>query len=113
VWHRDHRIIGQVVLDAAFPFARDHLAYPKMLAEGLLPHKVQELLFFGAEDVNHHVDITTVFEDKLEALQCHESQIAEFKIDDLDSWLRKRCKKAASGSAYQLAEAFHRVEMPA
>ena len=35
VWHRDHRIAGQVVLDAVFPYARDHLAYPEMLAEGL------------------------------------------------------------------------------
>ena len=26
IWHRDHRIAGQVVLDAVFPYARDHLA---------------------------------------------------------------------------------------
>ena len=25
-WHRDHRMTGQVVADAVFPFARDHLA---------------------------------------------------------------------------------------
>jgi len=24
-WHRDHRIAGQVALDAVFPYARDHL----------------------------------------------------------------------------------------
>ncbi|MDP6825189.1 MAG: PIG-L family deacetylase, partial [Dehalococcoidales bacterium] len=28
IGHRDHRITGQVVLDAVFPYARDHLAYP-------------------------------------------------------------------------------------
>jgi len=28
LWHRDHRITGQVTLDAVFPYARDHLAYP-------------------------------------------------------------------------------------
>jgi len=43
IWHRDHRITGQVVLDAVFPYARDHLAYPDLLAEGLLPHKVKEV----------------------------------------------------------------------
>jgi LmbE family N-acetylglucosaminyl deacetylase len=37
IWHRDHRIAGQVVLDAVFPYARDHLAYPDLLEEGLLP----------------------------------------------------------------------------
>ncbi|MDZ4246157.1 MAG: PIG-L family deacetylase, partial [Dehalococcoidia bacterium] len=26
LWHRDHRITGQAVLDAVFPHARDHLA---------------------------------------------------------------------------------------
>src|SRR5512139_3548902 len=44
IWHRDHRITGQVVLDAVFPFARDHLAYPDLLAQGLEPHKVEEIL---------------------------------------------------------------------
>ena len=31
VWHRDHRIAGQVVLDAVYPLARDRLAYPATL----------------------------------------------------------------------------------
>ncbi len=33
--HRDHRMCGRVTLDAIFPYARDHLAYPQHLAEGL------------------------------------------------------------------------------
>ncbi|MDJ0624327.1 MAG: PIG-L deacetylase family protein [Desulfocapsaceae bacterium] len=112
VWHRDHRIVGQVVLDAAFPYARDHLAYPEMLSEGYEPHKIKELLFFGAENVNHHVDITQTFPQKLAALQCHESQVKEFNIDNLESWLKKRCQKMAENSDFELAEAFHRVHMP-
>ena len=43
LWHRDHRITGQVVLDAVFPYARDHLAYPELLDEGLQSHKVSEV----------------------------------------------------------------------
>ena len=113
VWHRDHRIIGQVVLDAAFPFARDHLAYPEMIEEGLEPHKVKELLFFGAEDINYHVDIYATFQQKLAALQCHESQMKEMQFDDLESWLKKRCQKMAEHTELELAEAFHRVHMPA
>lgn len=34
IWHRDHRITGRVVLDAIFPYARDHLSYPELLDEG-------------------------------------------------------------------------------
>lgn len=112
LWHRDHRVIGQVVMDAAFPYARDHMAYPQMLAEGLEPHKIKELLFFGAEETNHHVDITETFDDKLAALKCHESQVRELKVGNLETWLKKRCIKMAEGTPHQLAEAFHRVQMP-
>ena len=39
--HRDHRICGQVALDAAFPYARDHLHYPEHLRDdGLAPQGI-------------------------------------------------------------------------
>ena len=112
LWHRDHRIVGQVVMDALYPYARDHLAYPDLLEAGLEPHKVKEVLFFGAEDVNHYIDIESTFDKKVEALRCHESQVKEFGIDDLQAWLKKRCERKAEGSPYTLAESFHRVRMP-
>lgn len=112
IWHRDHRITGQVVMDAVFPYARDHLAYPDMLAEGLEPHKVRELLFWGAEDVNYRSDITDTFDIKLAALQCHASQVIELGIADLESWLRRRCREMAKDEPFKLAEAFHRVILP-
>jgi LmbE family N-acetylglucosaminyl deacetylase len=112
LWHRDHRIVGQVVLDALFPFARDHLAYPDLMDEGLEPHKVSEALFWGAEDVNYRSDISQTFALKLKALQCHASQVRELGIPDLETWLYERCRKMAEGSDLELAEAFHRVVFP-
>lgn len=112
LWHRDHRIVGQVVMDAVFPFARDYMAYPDLIEKGLEPHKVREILFFGAEDVNYHSDISTTFEFKLKALRCHESQMRELAVDNLDIWLRNRCRKIAEGSDLELAEGFHRVKLP-
>lgn len=112
IWHRDHRVTGQVVLDAVFPLARDHLAYPDLLAEGLEPHKVEELLFWGAEDTNYRSDITRTFDIKVAALRCHESQVREFANPHMEVWLRERCKKMAEGEHFELAEAFHRVELP-
>jgi len=112
IWHRDHRVTGQVVLDAVFPLARDHLAYPDLLAEGLEPHKVQEILFWGADDVNYRSDITRTFDLKVAALRCHESQVREFANPHVEVWLRERCKKMAEGETFELAEAFHRVELP-
>ncbi|MGW8194637.1 MAG: PIG-L deacetylase family protein [Desulforhopalus sp.] len=112
LWHRDHRVVGQVVMDALFPYARDHMAYPGMLDEGLEPHKVKEALFFGAEESNYHVDISETFFKKIAALQCHASQVKELGISDLATWLKKRCQRTAEGTPFALAEAFHRVELP-
>jgi len=111
IWHRDHRITGQVVLDAIYPYARDHLAYPDLLDEGLEPHRVQEVLCWAAEDVNYRSDISETFDLKLAALRCHKSQIDDFGIADLENWLRERCMKMAEGENFELAEAFHQVKL--
>jgi LmbE family N-acetylglucosaminyl deacetylase len=112
LWHRDHRIVGQVAMDAVFPYARDHLAYPDLLAEGFEPHKVKEILFWAAEDINYRSDISTTFDLKVAALHCHQSQIKGFKASKPFEWLEKRCREMAQGESYELAEGFHRVELP-
>jgi LmbE family N-acetylglucosaminyl deacetylase len=112
IWHRDHRITGQVVLDAVYPYARDRLAYPDLIEEGLMPHKVKKILIFGTEDVNFRMDIADTFHLKLEALLCHKSQIDQMGIPDLEKWLFQRCQMMAKGSDFELAEAFHQVEVP-
>jgi LmbE family N-acetylglucosaminyl deacetylase len=111
IWHRDHRITGQVTIDAVFPYARDHLAYPDLLEEGLQPHKVKQMLFWASENINYFSDVTATFDLKLAALQCHESQVKTMKVSDLEDWLRKRCKDLAEGQDFELAEAFHREEI--
>lgn len=111
VWHRDHRITGQVALDAVFPYARDVLSYPDLIEEGLYPHKVREILFWASEDVNYRSDITKTFPMKLAALRCHKSQVGHISPQELKKRLRQRHKKMAEGEGSQLAEAFHRVEI--
>ena len=111
VWHRDHRITGQVALDAVFPYARDVLSYPDLIEEGLYPHKVREILFWASEDVNYRSDITKTFPMKLAALRCHKSQVGHIPPEELEKRLRQRHKKMAEGEGSQLAEAFHRVEI--
>lgn len=111
VWHRDHRITGQVTLDAVFPYARDHLSYPDLIKEGLHPHKVREILFWASEDVNYRSDITATFHLKVAALRCHKSQVGHIPPEELEERLRQRHKTMAGGEDFQLAEAFHRVEI--
>jgi LmbE family N-acetylglucosaminyl deacetylase len=110
IWHRDHRIAGQVTTDAVFPYARDHLAYPDLLEEGLQPHKVREMLFWASEDINYLSDISDTFDLKLAALRCHASQVKS-RAKDLENWLRQRCRDLAEGEDFELAEAFHREEI--
>ena len=112
IWHRDHRITGQVVLDAVFPFARDHLAYPDLLDQGLEPHKVSEIWFWAADEINYRSDITDTFDIKLKALRCHESQVGHYTDKRLEERLIKRYKGFAEGEDFELAEAFHRVKIP-
>ena len=111
IWHRDHRIAGQVTLDAIFPYARDPLSYPDLMKEGLHPHKVREVLFWASEDVNYRLDITDTFHLKLAALSCHESQVGHIEPQELEERLRERHREMAEGEEFQLAEAFHRVEI--
>jgi len=111
IWHRDHRIAGQVTIDAVFPYARDHLAYPDLIEEGLQPHKVREMLFWASENINYLSDITDTFDLKLAALRCHQSQLKSWPAKDLENWLRQRCTDLAEGEDFDLAEGFHREEI--
>ena len=117
MWHRDHRIAGQVVLDAVFPFARDFLAYPDLMLDGLQPHKVKEvllwsmLLFRDSQEINYRSDISDTLDLKITALRCHESQVGHMPFPDLENLLRQQHEAMAQGESFKLAEAFHRVEL--
>lgn len=111
ICHRDHRITGQVALDAVFPFARTHLSYPDLLEKGFEPHRVKEMLFWGAEKINYRIDVTPTFDQKIDALKCHKSQ---YNLNDSPSWfdwVRQNARDMADGEPYELAEAFYRIKI--
>jgi LmbE family N-acetylglucosaminyl deacetylase len=109
IQHRDHRICGQVVLDAVYPYARDHMAFPDLFEQGYKPHKVRQILTWGTEQPNYWMDISDTFEIKIKALRCHKSQVGERA--DLEKWLRERAAAAGKAQGYALAEEFHRTEI--
>jgi len=106
--HRDHRLTGQSALDAIFPLARNHLAYPEHLIEGLAIHRVQEVLLAGTADPDYYVDVTPYFETKIKALRRHKSQIA-WPVRELKKRLRERMRETAKDQGFELAEAFRRI----
>lgn len=111
MWHRDHRITGQVTMDAVFPYARDHLSYPDLLEEGLQPHKVKEIWLWAADDANYRSNITETFDIKMAALGCHKSQVGDEMLPEMKERQRQWAETMAEGEDFELAEAFHRVEM--
>ncbi len=102
---------GQVTLYAVYPNSRDLLAYPDLVEQGFLPHKVKEVFLWGAEQPNYHADITETFELKIAALRCHKSQIGNSLSPELAERMKQRYKMLAEGTGYELAEAFYRVEL--
>ena len=111
IWHRDHRITGQVTLDAIFPYARDFHSYPDLLDEGLNPHKVKEVWLWAAQEPNYRTDITTTFATKIAALRCHKSQVGDYPVNGLEERLKERHRELARGEDFELAEAFYRAEI--
>ncbi len=106
-WHRDHRITGQVVLDAVFPYARDYLSYPDLILDGVEPHGVPEVWLWGTEDPNLRLDISETINLKLAALKCHESQMREYpRIEEM---ILTGARSAAEGESYEYAERFHQI----
>ena len=118
-WHRDHRITGQVALDAVFPYARDHLHFGDLFTnEGIEPHKTAAILFWGSENPNVYLDIADDFDTKLQAVLAHRTQTGQRREEEIRSFIKARAQDAAQAgnesdeddvSGLVLAEAFRRV----
>ena len=50
--HNDHRVTGEVTLDAIYPAACDILNFPEHIAEGLEAHKVLDIYIWGSNQPN-------------------------------------------------------------
>ena len=109
--HRDHRITGQVTMDAVFPLARDHLNFPQHMAEGLQPHKTQFLYFWHSDDPDTHIDISDSIDLKIKALLKHESQIAAQRAAELSKYMKERAQEAGKEHGMEACESFRVVEM--
>lgn len=108
--HRDHRIAGRVALDAVFPYSRDPLHHANLLQkEGLEPHKVKDVYLFSTDAPDHFVDITGVFETKIRALGCHESQMRS--IEEWREFITNSNKEAGEKAGVPLAEGFKYLPM--
>lgn len=108
--HRDHRITGQVTLDAVFPYARDRLHFPEHLKEGLEPHKVGWVYMWGTEEPTLFVDIKDTLEMKVESFLKHKSQVGNPGRDP-GQFIRNGAQRMGERGSLEYAEGFRVIEL--
>ncbi len=94
-YHPDHRVVGRVALDAAWPSARDPLTFPALGP----PHETAEAWCFGGPEPDFDLDVAEVLERKIAARLEHHSQTGSA------GQLRHRWRAIAA------IERFHRVDL--
>src|SRR5712691_2627475 len=111
--HRDHRNAGIATTDAVYPYARDHLHFPEQIArDGLEPHKVRELWYWGMDEPNVIVDVTDSVDRQIAALVRHESQVPGFNVpagETIGDRLKRHAATLATGYDFEYGAVFRRL----
>lgn len=107
--HPDHRAAGQIVVDAVFPAAGNPMYFPDLITEdGFEPHAIRELWLSVTGSPNVTIDVTTTWEQKIRALHCHVTQIAD--MNALDERMRGRHTPDSTLEAPRYEEKFRRFK---
>jgi LmbE family N-acetylglucosaminyl deacetylase len=111
--HRDHRKAGITATDAVYPYARDHLHFPEHVTrDGLEPHKVRELWYWGMDAPNVIVDVTGGIDRQIAALIRHESQVPGFNVpagQTLGERVKRNAADHAAGYDFEYGAVFRRL----
>lgn len=112
--HPDHLETAEATMRAVYPDARNPRAFTtELLDQGFAPHAVGEMWIGQQSTADLFIDITDVFDLKLEALRCHASQVAkrdeEFDLYKLMHEWGNRVAENGDMEAGRLAESFRVV----
>src|SRR2546425_10420371 len=111
--HRDHRKAGIVTTDAVYPYARDHLHFPEQIThDGLEPHKVRELWYWGMDEPDVIVDVTDSIDRQIAGLIRHESQVSGFNVPaghTIGERVKKNAAEHAEGYGFQYGAGYRRL----
>jgi len=105
--HRDHRIAAGIAIDCVYPLARDHMAFPELMAQGLEPHKVKEVHMMWWENPELVVDVSDTMDLKIKALACHVSQLKDMAA--VEKRVRERAAELGKPKGYAYAETFEPI----
>ena len=111
--HPDHLAAAEATICAVYPDSRNAWAFPELLDdEGFEPHTVPELWLMARDEPDRFVETTDVFHRKVEALLCHESQMAG-RADAIEPMLREWGERIAITAGLpqgRTAEGFQRID---
>ncbi len=106
--HPDHLAVGQAVISAVFPDARNPNAFRGTELIKFKPHSVETVWMMGAPTPNTYEEITDFITIKIDAIQCHTSQLGDY--GDVHQFFYSWGRELASDAGYcddRLAEAFY------
>jgi len=107
--HRDHRMSGQVAIDAAFTYAWNPRHFPEQITEeGLEPYRVKEAYLWGSESPDVFVDITDFLDLKAESLSRHVSQMSSNPVERAER-TRHGAARQGEQAGISYAEGFRRL----
>jgi len=102
--HTDHRAAGMAAVDAVYPAARNPMAFPWLVREGLDKHVVRRLYLFWSNSPTAWVDVGDTIGRKIDALRAHASQIRE--PERLEARIRDWAREEGERIGSVAAEAF-------
>jgi LmbE family N-acetylglucosaminyl deacetylase len=105
--HTDHRAAGIAAADAVYPAARNPMAFPWLVREGLAPHRVRRLYLFWSDKDNARVDVSATIDRKFAALREHASQLRDF--DPIEARIREWMAEEGARIGVAAADAFRLI----
>ena len=108
--HRDHRMSGQVALDAAFTYAWSYQHFPEQITEeGLEPHMVEQAYMWGSESPDVFIEIGDYLEAKTLSLEAHASQMSPATTEERLSRISNNATRYKDLTGIEYTEGFRRI----
>lgn len=104
--HPDHRVAGEIVVNAIFPACGNPFYFPELLKEGNTPYTPREVWLSLTLQPNTIIDVTEYWSQKLTALHEHRSQIGDQK--EFDQRMLKRRTIDSTDDSPRFEEKFRR-----
>jgi LmbE family N-acetylglucosaminyl deacetylase len=83
IQHRDHRKVGEAVIDAVYPFSRHKSFFPENTDPSASPKDVYDILLTDENTFNMEIDMADNLDIKRKALAAHKSQMTDEHVEDI------------------------------